>query len=53
VLTGQIDKTTLSYAAIFGIKKDLDLVGERYSNLSSIFYAGWLAWAIPGNLLLS
>ena len=48
-----IDKTTLSYAAIFGIKKDLDLGGDRYSNLSSIFYIGWLAWAIPGNLLLS
>ncbi|KAK1922842.1 major facilitator superfamily domain-containing protein [Papiliotrema laurentii] len=48
-----IDKTTLSYAAIFGIKKELHLGGERYSNLSSIFYIGWLAWAIPGNLLLS
>ena len=50
---GQIDKTTLSYAAIFGIKDDLDLHGTRYSNLSSIFYIGWLVWAIPGNLLLS
>lgn len=48
-----IDKTTLSYAALFGIKKDLDLQGEDYSNLSSIFYIGWLVWAIPGNLLLA
>jgi len=40
-----IDKTTLSYAAIFGIKDDLNLVGTQYSWLSSIFYFGFLAWA--------
>ncbi|WWD20820.1 hypothetical protein CI109_105297 [Kwoniella shandongensis] len=47
-----IDKTTLSYAAIFGIKKDLHLVGQQYSWLSSIFYFGWLGWAIPSNLIM-
>ncbi|KAG8992077.1 hypothetical protein FRB93_002508 [Tulasnella sp. JGI-2019a] len=50
-----VDKTTLSYAAIFGIKAPgtgLNLVGTQYSWLSSIFYFGWLAWAIPSNLLL-
>ncbi|KAK8199266.1 putative MFS allantoate transporter [Phyllosticta capitalensis] len=47
-----IDKTTLSYAAIFGIKEDLDLVGTRYNWLSSIFYFGFLAWAFPTNFLL-
>lgn len=40
-----IDKTTLSYAAIFGIRDDLKLVGTQYSWLSSIFYFGFLAWA--------
>jgi hypothetical protein len=40
-----IDKTTPSYAAIFGIKDDLKLVGTQYSWLSSIFYFGFLAWA--------
>lgn len=30
-----IDKTTLSYAAIFGIKDDLNLHGTQYSWLSS------------------
>jgi len=40
-----IDKTTLSYAAIFGIKDNLNLVGTQYSWLSSIFYFGFLAWA--------
>ncbi|KAF5364832.1 hypothetical protein D9757_011269 [Collybiopsis confluens] len=47
-----IDKTTLSYAAIFGIKEDLNLKGTEYNWLSSIFYFGWLAWGIPSNLLM-
>ncbi|KAK5151718.1 hypothetical protein LTR16_004164 [Cryomyces antarcticus] len=47
-----IDKTTLSYAAIFGIQKDLHLVGTQYSWLSSIFYFGFLAWAFPTNFLM-
>jgi hypothetical protein len=40
-----IDKTTLSYAAIFGIQTDLKLVGTQYNWLSSIFYFGFLIWA--------
>lgn len=47
-----IDKTTLSYAAIFGIEEDLHLEGTQYSWLSSIFYFGFLAWALPTNLML-
>jgi hypothetical protein len=47
-----IDKTTLSYAAIFGIREDLNLVGKEYSWLSSIFYFGFLAWAFPTNFLM-
>lgn len=31
-----IDKTTLSYAAIFGIREDLNLKGAEYNWLSSI-----------------
>ncbi|PWY96382.1 MFS allantoate transporter [Aspergillus sclerotioniger CBS 115572] len=47
-----IDKTTLSYAAIFGIEEDLKLHGTQYSWLSSIFYFGFLVWAFPTNFLL-
>ncbi|EED18074.1 MFS allantoate transporter, putative [Talaromyces stipitatus ATCC 10500] len=47
-----IDKTTLSYAAIFGIREDLNLVGTKYNWLSSLFYFGFLAWAFPTNFLL-
>lgn len=48
-----IDKTTLSYAAIFGIRDDLKLVGTQYSWLSSIFYFGFLAWACELSLRYS
>ncbi|KAI0474424.1 major facilitator superfamily domain-containing protein [Xylaria cf. heliscus] len=47
-----VDKTTLSYAAIFDIKDDLNLNAQDYSWLSSIFYFGWLVWAIPSNLIM-
>ncbi|KAF8909847.1 major facilitator superfamily domain-containing protein [Mucidula mucida] len=47
-----VDKTTLSYAAIFGLKEDLNLKPSEYSWLSSIFYFGWLAWALPTNILM-
>ncbi|KAI1123572.1 major facilitator superfamily domain-containing protein [Nemania abortiva] len=47
-----IDKTTLSYAAIFGIREDLDLQGSDYSWLSSVFYFGFLFWAFPTNFLM-
>ncbi|OAQ96744.1 hypothetical protein LLEC1_05363 [Akanthomyces lecanii] len=47
-----VDKTTLSYAAIFGIKESLHLGKSEYSWLSSSFYFGWLIWAIPSNLIM-
>ncbi|KAI4743969.1 MFS general substrate transporter [Aureobasidium sp. EXF-12298] len=47
-----IDKTTLSYAAIFGIREDLHIHGQQYSWLSSIFYFGFLFWALPTNFLM-
>lgn len=47
-----IDKTTLSYAAIFGIREDLHLQGSDYSWLSSVFYFGFLFWAFPTNFLM-
>ncbi|PWW80311.1 MFS general substrate transporter [Tuber magnatum] len=47
-----IDKTTLSYAALFGIQEDLHLRGTHYNWLSSLFYFGFLFWAFPTNLLM-
>lgn len=47
-----IDKTTLSYAAIFGIREDLNLQGADYNWLSSMFYFGFLFWAFPTNFMM-
>lgn len=47
-----LDKTTLSYASIMGIKKDINLVGDNYQWLGSMFYFGYLAWEYPTNRLL-
>ncbi|KAI1459273.1 major facilitator superfamily transporter allantoate [Annulohypoxylon moriforme] len=47
-----LDKTTLSYASIMGIKKDLNLQGQDYSWIASIFYFGYLFWEWPTNRLL-
>lgn len=37
---------------MFGIQEDLKLQGTDYSWLSSLFYFGFLFWALPSNLLL-
>ncbi|KAH8649204.1 MFS transporter [Xylariales sp. PMI_506] len=37
-----LDKSTLSYASLFGLQADTGLVGTDYSWLSSIFYLGYL-----------
>ena len=35
-----LDKTTLAYTAVMGIRKDARLKGQDYSNLSMLFYIG-------------
>jgi ACS family allantoate permease-like MFS transporter len=35
-----LDKTTLNYAAVMGIRTDTHLKGQDYSNLSMLFYVG-------------
>ncbi|KAF2457743.1 putative MFS allantoate transporter [Lineolata rhizophorae] len=47
-----LDKTTLSYASIMGLREDLNLSGQDYSWLGSLFYFGYLAWEFPTNRLL-
>ncbi|GME29145.1 hypothetical protein GTA08_BOTSDO06040 [Neofusicoccum parvum] len=47
-----IDKTTLSYAAVFDLREDTHLKGTEYSWLGSLFYLGYLAWEYPTSLLL-
>ncbi|KXT13971.1 hypothetical protein AC579_4207 [Pseudocercospora musae] len=47
-----LDKTTLSYASIMGLKTDIGLVGDNYQWLGSMFYFGYLAFGYPTNRLL-
>lgn len=47
-----LDKTTLSYASIMGLRQDLGLIGDQYQWLGSIFYFGYLAFEYPTNRLL-
>jgi len=47
-----LDKTTLSYASIMGLKTDINLVGSNYQWLSSMFYIGYVAWEYPTNRFL-
>jgi hypothetical protein len=42
-----LDKTTLSYTAVMGIRADTHLVGQDYSNLSMLFYIGMFALHSP------
>jgi ACS family allantoate permease-like MFS transporter len=37
-----LDKTTISYAAVMGIRNDTHLVGQEYSELALLFYVGGL-----------
>jgi ACS family allantoate permease-like MFS transporter len=47
-----IDKTTLSYAAVFGIREDTALAGSEFSWLGAIFYLGYMIWEWPTSVLL-
>ncbi|KXG48980.1 Major facilitator superfamily domain, general substrate transporter [Penicillium griseofulvum] len=48
-----MDKTILSSASVFGLRKDTGLVGQQYSWVSSIFYFGYLGWVYPTTLLIA
>ncbi|KAJ5979558.1 hypothetical protein N7481_006856 [Penicillium waksmanii] len=45
-----LDKTSLAYSAILGLREDLNLVGQQYSWTSSIFYVGYLVASYPISL---
>ncbi|KAI4596299.1 hypothetical protein KJ359_005428 [Pestalotiopsis sp. 9143b] len=48
-----LDKVTVSYAAVYGMRKDLGLVGSDYSWTSSLFYFGYLVAQGPSAYLLT
>jgi hypothetical protein len=48
----QTDKTSLGTQAIFGLRKDTNLVGQQYSWLTTIFYLAYMIGEFPSNFLL-
>ncbi|KAI0019356.1 major facilitator superfamily transporter allantoate [Xylariomycetidae sp. FL0641] len=47
-----LDKTTLSYASVMGIKDDINIGVNQYNWIASMFYFGYLFWEWPTNRLL-
>ncbi|KAF5646560.1 allantoate and ureidosuccinate permease [Fusarium sp. NRRL 25303] len=47
-----IDKNTISYAAVFGLREDLKLKGDEFSWTGGIFYLGYLVWEFPTSMFL-
>ncbi|CAG8178819.1 unnamed protein product [Penicillium nalgiovense] len=48
-----LDKQTLNYTSLMGIREDLHLVGSQYSWSSSIFYFGYLFFSISWAVVLA
>ncbi|KAH8669089.1 major facilitator superfamily domain-containing protein [Xylariales sp. PMI_506] len=46
-----IDKTCVSYAALWGMKTDAHLIGSQYAWLTTIFYLGYLVFEFPVGIL--
>ncbi|KPM43000.1 putative transporter [Neonectria ditissima] len=47
-----LDKVTVSYAAVYNMNRDLNLVGQQYSWANSVFYFGYLVGEFPANYLI-
>lgn len=47
-----MDKATLSYASLFEFWKDTGLDQDKYNNVNTIFYVGFIIGQIPGNFLI-
>ncbi|RMY87050.1 hypothetical protein D0862_10776 [Hortaea werneckii] len=47
-----LDKSLLNYAAVMGIREDLDLDTNQYANLSLLFYVAFLIFELPHAYLM-
>ncbi|KAI9319477.1 major facilitator superfamily domain-containing protein [Dichotomocladium elegans] len=47
-----LDKATLNYSGVLGIKEDTGTTGSQFSWLGSFFYLGYLLYQIPNQFLL-
>jgi len=47
-----IDKSAMSYAAVYTFRQDRNLTGRQYSWLGTVFYLGYTIFEFPGSWLL-
>ncbi|KAJ5137875.1 hypothetical protein N7526_004108 [Penicillium atrosanguineum] len=47
-----LDKQTLNYTSLMGIREELHLVGSQYSWVSGMFYFGYMFFSYPASLLM-
>ncbi|KAL6241270.1 hypothetical protein RBB50_011743 [Rhinocladiella similis] len=52
VVLPAMDKVSHGTAALYGLQKDLDLHGDQYSWIGSVFYFGYLVWCFPSASIL-
>ncbi|KAK0504523.1 MFS general substrate transporter [Armillaria luteobubalina] len=48
----QVDKTSFSVMATFGLREDTGLHGQQYSWLATVFYLAYMCFEFPSNILL-
>ncbi|ESW97903.1 hypothetical protein KL918_003286 [Ogataea parapolymorpha] len=46
------DKNAMSFSKLLGMWKETHLTQKQYSNVNSLFYAGYLVGQIPGHLIM-
>lgn len=46
-----LDKNAMGYASLLGLFKDANLDQEKYNNLQTIFYAGYIIFQIPSHYI--
>ncbi|KAK5138548.1 hypothetical protein LTR08_000136 [Meristemomyces frigidus] len=47
-----LDKSSINFASVYGLKKGTNLHGQDYAWLSSIFYLGYMVAQYPAGYLL-
>ncbi|KIP10635.1 hypothetical protein PHLGIDRAFT_84571 [Phlebiopsis gigantea 11061_1 CR5-6] len=47
-----LDRVNISNAALYGLKTDLDLTGNKYNNALVVFFVPYIIFEIPSNTLM-
>ena len=47
-----LDRTNIANASVFGLNKDLGLIGNQYNTALTMFFVPYIAFEIPSNIIL-